>query len=236
MLGPAVNLGLMAAGVGKPDLSGVYGAATSASSAPSRAGYRTIGNYLTYKPMDRLFYANQLNGQSLATQRALMNTNSPSSAANLLAHAYNTMLANGTLYRQAEEYDTAQEQKVEDFNRGTNMFNAEAYNKASMFNAGEENRAKQFAAQMQMAAAREKMDADAQWYNSLYGNINGIFDRINQYEKWKRDHNTVAGMWASGIGGVATDETPVARGMVKKAKSAQGGKIKKRKGKRGLTY
>ena len=97
-------------------------------------GYTPIGNYLQYRPFDRNFYLNKLNAQAGATRRAIMNTTSPSRNAALLAADYNAQGRSGDLARQAEEYNLAQRQAVETFNRGTNMANAEMGLKAAMAN------------------------------------------------------------------------------------------------------
>nr|DAI45495.1 MAG TPA: hypothetical protein [Bacteriophage sp.] len=54
--------------------------------------------------------------------------------AGVLAADYNAQDRMGNLFRQAEEYNLAQRQKVEEFNRGTNMFNSEGIFKADSAN------------------------------------------------------------------------------------------------------
>mgnify|MGYP006874624209 CR=1 FL=1 len=103
----------------------------------SQVDWNPIGNYLTYRPFDRLFYANQLGAQAAATRRAITNNsggNRAAAIANLLAADYNAQTQLGNLYRQAEEYNLEQRAKVEDFNRGTNMANSEGMLKAAMAN------------------------------------------------------------------------------------------------------
>lgn len=100
-------------------------------------GFSPIGNYLTYTPFDREFYINQMNAQSGATRRAIMQNaslNRGAGMAALLASDYNTQGQLGQLARQAEEYNLAQRQKVEEFNRATDMFNTEGSLKADMAN------------------------------------------------------------------------------------------------------
>lgn len=231
MFGPAIGLGLMATGLGKPD-TGAYDAAIKGVGNVRYADYQPIGNYLTYKPLDIWYQQNALNAQSRATDRALLNSTSPSRMAGLLSNGYNSQLASGNLFRQAQEYNDALKQKVEEFNRGTNQFNAEAYNRNSQFNADAFNTANRASAQMQLHAAQAKDDANRWWASNLYGNINGLFDNINQWEKWKRDHNTIAKMYANGLAGTITEDNPMGIGMVKTV-TAKGGKLKKKK--RGLT-
>lgn len=109
------------------------------------AGYAPIGNYLAYKPLDRDFYINKMNQQAAATRRGLMNTsggNRLNAQAGILAADYNYGQNIGNLARQAEEYNQQLRERVEAFNRGTNMFNTETGLKASMFNAESKNSAK----------------------------------------------------------------------------------------------
>ena len=232
MFGPAVGLGLQLAGVGKPD-TGAYDAAVSGVGNVRYADYQPIGNYLTYRPLDIWYQQNALNAQSRATDRALLNTNSPSRAAGVLANGYNSQLASGNLFRQAQEYNDALRQKVEEFNRGTNQFNAEAYNRNSQFNADAYNTANRASAQMKLHAAQAKDDANRWWASNLYGNISGLFDNINQWEKWKRDHNTVAKMAADSLFGNISDQQNIGDDYLKVKTKSKGGKLKKKKG---LTY
>lgn len=233
MWGPGIGLGLMATGLGKPD-NALLDSVVSGAGIAHTADYQPIGNYLTYRPMDIWYQQNALNAQSRATDRALLNSNSPSRAAGLLANGYNSQLASGNLYRQALEYNDALEKQVEDFNRGTDMFNAQAYNQNQQFNANALNNAASDAMRMKLGAAQARLDNDKWWASNLYGNINGLFDNINQWEKWKRDHNTVAKMAADGLFGNMSDQQNIGDGYLKIKTKSKGGKLKKRK--KGLTY
>lgn len=99
--------------------------------------YTPIGNYLTYKPLDRNYYINKLNAQSGAARRAIVNQsggNRATAMAGLLAADYNAQGRLGDLARQAEEYNLAQRERVEAFNRGTNQFNSEMGLRAAIAN------------------------------------------------------------------------------------------------------
>lgn len=103
-----------------------------------KISYKALGDYMTYNPFDRLFYANQLGAQQAATRRGILNLsngNRGTAMAGLLSAGYNGNLGLGQLFRQGEEYNLAQRQKVAEFNRGTNMFNSEADLKTQMANA-----------------------------------------------------------------------------------------------------
>ena len=206
----------------KPD----YSYADKIEALAERAGYAPnirapyIGDYMRYTPFDRLFYANQLQANSRATDRGLMNTsggNRGAAQAGMLANGYNSQLGLGNLYRQAEEYNRGQYERTKAFNRGTNQFNAQMGLEADMANA----RYRQMASQYQMqglgqaAAMRQaekaRTDADrslniTNFLNNL-GNLGrenfamnqinsdrafGYGTRSNGNSYWKRDTRDTA--------------------------------------------
>jgi hypothetical protein len=241
LFGPAVGLGMQLAGIGRPDTSGLDAAVNMSRGAGHLADYQPIGDYMRYQPLDRLFYANQLQANARATDRNLMNTsggNRGAAMAGLLANNYNTNNNLGNLWRQAEEYNLAQREKVAAFNKDTNKFNAEAYNRNSRFNADALNRQGQYSAQLAMQAAREKMDADAAWNQGIYGNVAGLFKGIGDLGRENAQHNMIADMAATGIFGTIKNQ-PIGNGYIRvvpRNEAAKGGKINKKKGKRGLTF
>ena len=234
LLGPLVGLGMQAMGIGKPNYSRMDAAVEAASGAPSLTSYKPIGNYLTYNPMDIWYEQNRLDANSRATDRAILNNASPigTKMAGLLANGYNSQIADGDLYRKALEYNDAKRQKVAEFNRGTDMYNADAFTKTSATNAEIANRQRQFRAQMQMDAARQRMAADAAWNQGIYGNVSGLFKGISDLGRENAQHNMIADMAADGIFGVMTPKSNTGRKVVTTKKSC-GGKIKR---KRGLTF
>lgn len=234
LFGPLVGLGMQAMGIGKPDYSRMDVAVEAASGAPALASYKPIGNYLTYNPMDIWYEQNRMDANSRATDRAILNNASPigTKMAGLLANGYNSQIADGDLYRKALEYNDAKRQKVAEFNRGTDMYNADAFTKTSATNAEIANRQRQFRAQMQMDAARQRMAADAAWNQGIYGNVSGLFKGISDLGRENAQHNMIADMAADGIFGVMTPKSNTGKRVVTTKKSC-GGKIKR---KRGLTF
>ena len=146
-------------------------------------GYTPIGNYLQYRPFDRNFYLNKLNAQAGATRRAIMNTTSPSRNAALLAADYNAQGRLGDLARQAEEYNLAQRQAVETFNRGTNQFNSEMGLKAAMANqeAALRARSSRLSGVAQAMAVRDAVDARRG--ASMSANLTNLFDSLGSIGK-----------------------------------------------------
>lgn len=234
LFGPLVGLGMQAMGIGKPDYSRMDAAVEAASGSPALASYKPIGNYLTYTPMDIWYEQNRMDANSRATDRAILNNASPigTKMAGLLANGYNSQIADGDLYRKALEYNDVKRQKVAEFNRGTDMYNADAFTKTSATNAEIANRQRQFRAQMQMDAARQRMAADAAWNQGIYGNVSGLFKGISDLGRENAQHNMIADMAADGIFGVMTPKSNTGKRVVTTKKSC-GGKIKR---KRGLTF
>ena len=154
-------------------------------------GYTPIGNYLQYRPFDRNFYLNKLNAQAGATRRAIMNTTSPSRNAALLAADYNAQGRLGDLARQAEEYNLAQRQAVETFNRGTNMANAEMGLKAAMANqeAALKARSSRLSGVAQAMAVRDAVDARRG--ASMSANLTNFFNSLGDIGREEYSRNLI---------------------------------------------
>lgn len=196
-------------------------------------GYAPIGNYLSYRPLDRDFYINKMNQQAAATRRGLMNTsggNRLNAQAGILAADYNYGQNMGNLARQAEEYNQQLRERVEAFNRGTNMFNTETGLKASMFNAESRNAAKrarlgQATTAAQMRQAIKDQDAARRSAN-ITNFLQGLGDMgwENEQANWL-DTLAKSGVLKMNTRGEYTGGT----------KKTKGGKVRTKK-KKGLTY
>ena len=242
VIGAAIGLGQNL--FSKPDYKSANAILEAANQAGNYipVGYTPIGNYLQYRPFDRNFYLNKLNAQAGATRRAIMNTTSPSRNAALLAADYNAQGRVGDLARQAEEYNLAQRQAVETFNRGTNQFNSEMGLKAAMANqeAALRARSSMLSGVAQAMAVRDAVDARRA--ASMSANLTNLFDSlgnigIDEMNRADRDMLIRAGVFGT------LSEKPQGWSNkrwedYKKAISgngySKGGKLKKRRG--GLTY
>lgn len=137
----------------KPDYSAADRIA-SVDIQPALVSADHIGQYLSYSPLDRMFYINQLNKNTAAGRRAIQNTsggNRAAAMASILAADYNYGENLGKLARQAEEYNQAQKEKVAGFNRQTDMFNSQQSMQAQSVNAQSRNDA----TKMRLAQAEE---------------------------------------------------------------------------------
>lgn len=145
--------------------------------------YTPIGTYLSYNPFDKNFYSSRLAEQAGATRRAITNQaiNPGAAMAGLLTADYNAQTQLGGLFRQAEEYNQAQRERVAGFNRQTDAMNAEMAMKAAMANQkGDELRLKSAITQAQM---REQADATASAAKSA--NLTTMFDNLGSVGKEK---------------------------------------------------
>lgn len=145
--------------------------------------YNLIGNYLSYNPFDINHYTNKLNALAGATRRAIMNISNPSRNAALLAADYNAQDKLGDLAIQAEEYNLAQGQAVEQFNRGTNQANAEMGLKAAM--ANQETALKARSSRLSgIAQAMQMRDAiDNRRSASISSNLTNLFNNLGNIGK-----------------------------------------------------
>ena len=198
---------------------------------PATVGYTPVGNYLSYKPFDRDYYLNKLNADVAASRRAITNTsggNRAAAMAGLLAADYNYGNQLGALARQAEEYNQALRERVEGFNRQTNLANAEMGLKAAMANAESRNQATRLRlSQAGQVAAMRKAAKDA--YDARRSNnINVLLEELGGLgtENWNRDW--LDRLAKAGVLKIDSKGNPV-------ISSAKGGKIRTKK-KKGFTY
>lgn len=185
---PAIGsaIGLLDNLFSKPDYSDADRLETEAIRAGNYTPvtYSPIGNYMTYTPLDRNYYINKQASMSGATRRAIRNTsagNRAAAVAGILASDYNSLGKVGDLMRQAEEYNLAQRQAVENFNRATNMANAEmglqsAKTNQSARQAAAELRLKGIQTALAMRDAQDRQRAAAKSANlsNFFNNLGNI--------------------------------------------------------------
>lgn len=205
VLGAAIGLGQNI--FNKPDYSSSDAILNAANKAGryTPVGFNPLGDYLTYRPFDRNYYINKLNAQSGATRRAIVSQsagNRATALAGLLAADYNAQDKLGDLARQAEEYNLAQRQAVEQFNRGTNQANAEMGLKAAMANqeAALKSRSQRLSGVTQAMTVRDAVDARRG--ASMSANFTNLFDSlgnigIDAYNREDRDKLIRAGVFGT---------------------------------------
>lgn len=172
----------------KPDYTNAN-AVLEASRGVRDVRFNPIGDYLTYRPLDRMFYQNQLNAQAGATQRNIINTagNRGSAMAGLLAAGYNAMNSQGNLARQAEEFNENQRQQVAQFNRETNRFNSQMDLEAQRANLG----AAEVRMNAALNAARLRDAVDARVGAARSANLTNLFDSIGDIGREEFTRNMI---------------------------------------------
>jgi len=171
-----------------------------------KISYKALGDYMAYNPFDRLFYANQLGAQQAATRRGILNLsngNRGTAMAGLLSAGYNGNLGLGQLFRQGEEYNLAQRQKVAEFNRGTNMFNSEADLKAQMANAEMDKARNQILMDATTKAALLKQQEDQASQAAKMANIKSFLTSLGNigteaYNRYDRNALYISGIYGKG--------------------------------------
>lgn len=196
---PAIGKGLMLLQniFNKPDYSNantIYNEANNLGKV-NTVGFNPLGNYLTYRPMDRNYYINKMNDESSAARRAIINNsggNRGRAMAGILAGDYNALGKLGDFARSAEEYNNKQRQDVATFNRGTDQYNSEGALKADMANQAAINNASMArfegitrALQMRDALDTARNAAIASNYSGLFEDLGNI--GIDEYNRADRD-------------------------------------------------
>lgn len=214
----------------KPDYSAANRIA-SVDIQPALVSADPIGQYLSYKPLDRMFYINQLNKNTAAGRRAIQNTsggNRAAALAGILAADYNYGENLGKLARQAEEYNQNLREKTATFNRATDMFNSQQSLTAQTTNASSRNDATKMRLAQAEGVAKLRSAAKSAYDTRRSNNLNNFINNLGNigWEDYQREwinSNPALYYNLSGIGRVGY------KGNGKK----NGGKLKK---KGGTTY
>lgn len=240
--------------------------ATRGSGTYQPVEFNPIGNYLSYKPFDRDYYTNKMSAEAGATRRALLQNagmNRGAGMAAILAADNNAQNQLGSLARQAEEYNLAQRQQVEDFNRSTNITNSQGFLQADIANQKAQAELRDFNLKGTMAAAQMKEAARMAADQAKSANLSGLFQTLGDigYEEkivkmmdWAIRHGGF-GPGTEDAGRLKRKTTTKKAGSKSEEKeadiydvvpgeilydgpmiAAKGGKLKRVKRKRGLTF
>lgn len=193
--------------------------------------FRPIGDYLTYRPLDRNYEGNKVRSAMAAERRALANLsggNRGTAAAGILASDYNLINQLGDIDRRAAESNRDHEAKVAEFNRGTNQFNSEGFLKADMSNQDAMSRASQAKLEGLAKGYAMRQAADDAKASAINAGISGIAE--NLFGLYQQNYNNALIKY-----GMDTNTFGTANYDWKKNPNAQGGKLRTRR-KRGLTF
>lgn len=235
VLGSALLLGHTLAN--KPDYSYANeleeAANQYASSMNTNITPRFLGDYLAYRPFDRLFYANELGAQEAAERAAIMqasNGNTGAAMAGLLASGYNRNVGLGKLFREGDEYNLAQRQKVAEFNRVTNQYNSQADLAAQQTNARLNAAKAEMLLNNKYRTTAMKQAIDDARANTIAANLSGLFDNLGGIGTEAQQKYWMNGLINSGWAYTPSEDMLAAWGYPR----ACGGKMNRRK-KKGIT-
>ena len=182
-----------------------------------------LSDYLSYKPIDRNYYLNQLKGQAGATRRAVMNSglSSGQRMAGLLAADYNTQQGIADALFKADMYNEQLRQNIAQFNRGTSQYNSGALMQADAQNAQLAQAKDNMRLSGTTTAANMRELADAALATSRSANLTNFFDNLGAIGRENRDTNMLQAMIDSDLFGTLSE--PMKRGW-----SKNGGMLTKR--------
>lgn len=182
-----------------------------------------LSDYLSYKPIDRNYYLNQLKGQAGATRRAVMNSglNSGQRMAGLLAADYGAQQGIADALFKADMYNEQLKQNIAQFNRGTSQYNSGALMQAAAQNAQLAQARDNMRLSGTTTAANMRELADTALATSRSANLTNFFDNLGAIGRENRDTNMLQAMIDSDLFGTLSE--PMKRGW-----SKNGGMLTKR--------
>lgn len=194
---------------------------TASTISPSK-----IGDYLTYRPVDRNFIANQTLAQANNINRTLAGLsggNRGTAAANILGNDYNTLVALGTDYMNAYEKNREQEQKVAQFNRETNKLNADWQMAADRANQDAYNNRLNLQASLNKDAINMRNTLETNKGNAISAGLTGLANLV--YNLYQDDYNKKLQKYSIDMG----NPGPSTRYEYPKTSGAKGGKLRTRR-------
>lgn len=185
-----------------------------------------IGDYLTYRPVDRNFIANQTLAQANNINRTLAGLsggNRGTAAANILGNDYNTLVALGTDYMNAYEKNREQEQKVSQFNRETNKLNADWQMVADRANQDAYNNRLNLQANFNKDAINMRNTLETNKGSAISAGLTGLANLV--YNLYQDDYNKKLQKYSIDMG----NPGPSTRYEYPKTSGAKGGKLRTRR-------
>lgn len=168
---------------------------------PRGVRFKPISNYMRYNPLNTSYLMNRLGAETAASRRALENTGGGNAGAvrnSLIGLNRSAQDALGDAYLKAEQYNDNLMRQVEEFNRGTNMFNSQGAMQADTYNSGLQNTydARRLSTIGTIAGMREAADAALEQNRSAnftglfdtlgdIGRENFIFNQVNSNDAWR---------------------------------------------------
>lgn len=186
----------------------------------------SIGDYRTFIPTDKNFYANQAFAEANNTNRLLAGLsggNRGTAAANILGNDYNTLVALGTNYMNAYEKNREQEEKVAQFNRETNKLNADWKMEANKANQDAYDRRLNLQASLNKDAINMRNTLETNKGNAISAGLTGLANLV--YNLYQDDYNKKLQKYSIDMG----NPGPSTRYEYPKTSGAKGGKLRTRR-------
>lgn len=186
----------------------------------------SIGDYRDFIPTDKNFYANQAFAEANNTYRLLAGLsggNRGTAAANILGNDYNTLVALGTNYMNAYEKNREQEEKVAQFNRETNKFNADQKMEANKANQVARNTRLNLYADLKKAASNMRNTSETDKGKAISAGLTGLANLV--YNLYQDDYNKKLQKYSIDMG----NPGPSTRYEYPKTSGAKGGKLRTRR-------
>lgn len=182
-----------------------------------------LSDYLSYKPIDRNYYLNQLKGQAGATRRAVMNSglSSGQRMAGLLVADYGAQQGIADALLKTDMYNEQLKQNTAQFNRGTSQYNSGALMKAVAQNAQLAQARDNMRLSGTTTAANMRELADTALATSRSANLTNFFDNLGAIGRENRDTNMLQAMIDSDLFGTLSES-------MKRSWSKNGGMLTKR--------
>lgn len=169
--------------------------------------YKPIGDFMQYHPFDRQYAANQLRAQTAAAMRNNVNMSAGNrgyAGAMNLATNMQAQLADAAMQRQADEANLAQRFQAAQFNRGTNQFNAEAFNRLEL------QRPYQYQLGLQARAQRARLHnaIDNAYSGAKSTNLNTFLNNMYNRKREAQDKAQLEWLTDRGVFGTGADTNP----------------------------
>ena len=185
-----------------------------------------IGDYRTFIPTDKNFYANQDLAHANNTNRLLAGLsggNRGTAAANILGNDYNTLVALGTDYMNAYEKNREQEEKVAQFNRETNKLNADYQMTADKANQDAYKDKLSLYANLNKDAINMRNTLETNKGSAISAGLTGLANLV--YNLYQDDYNKKLQKYSIDMG----NPGPSTRYEYPKTSGAKGGKLRTRR-------
>ena len=176
--------------------------------------------------MDINYAQNKLNQEAAATRRAIQNTAGTRGAAmaGILASDYNAQQASGDLFRKALEYNDTLQQKVEEFNRGTDIFNSQQDFSAQRANQAAIQQALRDKYQGILAGNTLMDQIDARRAASMSANLTNLVNSLGQIGEEAYDQDRIDALIQRGVLQDPYKISAANGGMLTRPKRKKGGK------------